>query len=142
MDVTWGDPVFEGGNPNDGPSYEYFGITTADLLRNHLLDPGQDVPDCVSEDYNWFRRNGLYFDSYDEAALVSAMANTLASGEGRVCLRFSDGEWREATHLLIDQGNIHRLLRQAAELAGTRTPGDSLWYSRNDAFCTLTVKMA
>ena len=142
MDVTWGDPVFEGGNPNDGPSYEYFGITTADLLRNHILDPDQGVPDCVSEDYNYFRRSGLYFESYDEAALVNAMANTLASGENRVCLRFSDAEWPEATHLLIDQGNIHRLLRQAAEQAGTRTPGDSLWYSKNDAFCTLTVKMA
>ena len=142
MDVTWGDPVFEGGNPNDGPSYEYFGITTADLLRNHILDPDQGVPDCVSEDYNYFRRSGLYFESYDEAALVNAMANTLASGENRVCLRFSDAEWPEASHLLIDQGNIHRLLRQAAEQAGTRTPGDSLWYSKNDAFCTLTVKMA
>ena len=142
MDVTWGDPVFEGGQSSDGPSYEYFGITTADLLRNHLIDPGQSVPECVSEDYNYFRRSGLYFESYDEGALVNAMANTLASGESRVCLRFSDGEWQEAAHLLIDQGNIHRLLRQAAEQAGTRTPGDSLWYSKNDAFCTLTVKMA
>ena len=142
MDVTWGDPVFEGGQSSDGPSYEYFGITTADLLRNHRIDPGQNEPDCVSEDYHYFRRSGLYFESYDEGALVNAMAATLASGESRVCLRFSDGEWQEAAHLLIDQGNIHRLLRQAAEQAGTRTPGDSLWYSKNDAFCTLTVKMA
>ena len=142
MDVTWGDPVFEGGQSSDGPSYEYVGITTADLLRNHSLDPDQGVPDCVSEDYNYFRRSGLYFEAYDEGALVNAMANTLASGENRVCLRFSDAEWPEAAHLLIDQGNIHRLLRQAAEQAGSRAPGDSLWYSKNDAFCTLTVKMA
>ena len=142
MDVTWGDPVFEGGDPNDGPSYEYFGITTADLLRSHELDPDQGEPDCVSEDYNYFRRSGLYFDFYDEGTLVNAMAATLSSGAQKVCLRFSDAEWPEATHLLIDQGNIHRLLRQAAEQAGTRTPGDSLWYSKNDAFCTLTVKMA
>ena len=142
MDVTWGDPVFDGGDPNDGPAYEYFGITTADLLRNHLLDPDQGVPDCVSENYNYFRRSGLWFDSYDEAAMVAAMANTLAAGERQVSMRFSDQEWPEAAHLLIDQGAIHRLLRQAAEQAGTRAPGDSLWYSRNDAFCTLTVKMA
>ena len=70
------------------------------------------------------------------------MAATLASGESRVCLRFSDDLWPQATHLLLDQGEIHRLLRQAAQQAGTRTPGDSLWYSRNDAFCTLTVKMS
>ena len=142
MDVTWGDPVFDGGDPNDGPAYEYFGITTADLLRNHILDPGQQVPECVSEDYNYFRRSGLWFETYDTSAMVDAMAATLASGESRVCLRFSDDLWPQATHLLLDQGEIHRLLRQAAQQAGTRTPGDSLWYSRNDAFCTLTVKMS
>ena len=142
MDVTWGDPVFEGGDPNDGPSYEYFGLTSSELLRNHILDESVPVPDCTRTDYNYFRRSGLFFETYDEDALVTAMANTLASGEHRVCLRFSDEVWKQATHLLIDQGGIHRLLRQAAELAGTRNPGDSLWYSKNDAFCTLTVKMA
>ena len=142
MDVTWGDPVFDGGDPNDGPAFEYFGITTADLLRNHILDEGVPVPDCVSEDYNYFRRSGLYFEAYDEGAIRAAMTNTLAAGETRICLRFSDAVWREATHLLLDQGQIHRVLREAAEQAGARTPGDSLWYSRNDAFCTLTVKVS
>ncbi len=142
MDVTWGDPVFDGGDANDGPSFEYFGITTADLLRNHILDTDVPVPDCVSEDYNYFRRSGLFFETYDEGAVRAAMTNTLAAGESRICLRFSDAAWREATHLLIDQGQIHRLLREAAEQAGASAPGDSLWYSKNDAFCTLTVKAA
>ena len=82
------------------------------------------------------------FEAYDEGAIRAAMTNTLAAGETRICLRFSDAVWREATHLLLDQGQIHRVLREAAEQAGARTPGDSLWYSRNDAFCTLTVKVS
>ena len=142
MDVTWGDPVFEGGDPNEEPAFEYFGITTADLLRNHTLDDTVPVPECVSQDYNYFRRNGLFFETYDEAAVLEAMVRTLSAGEDRICLRFSDEAWTEATHLLIDQGQVHRLLRTAAEQAGTRAPGDSLWYSKNEAFCVLTVKLA
>jgi len=142
MDVTWGDPVFEGGDPNEEPAFEYFGITTADLLRNHTLDETVPVPECVSEDYNYFRRTGLYFETYDEAAVLEAMVRTLSAGEDRVCLRFSDAAWPQATHLLIDQGGIHQLLRAAAEQAGARSPGESLWYSKNEPFCVLTVKMA
>lgn len=48
IDTTWGDPVFTGGDDSQGPAYEYFGLTTDDLLRTHTIDDKVPVPDCTS----------------------------------------------------------------------------------------------
>ena len=141
MDVTWGDPVFDGGDPNDGPAFEYFGITTEDLLRNHTIDPSVPVPDCVSQEYNYFRRNGLFYDSYDPASIRENMIQALLHHATRLSLRFADDVYPEAVSALFELGDVHPLLSDAARAAGAQQPGDSLWYSKNDAFCTVTVKL-
>ena len=73
VDPTWGDPVFAGGEESQGPAYAYFGLTTADLLRTHTIDGSIPVPECVSNDANYFYRSGLYFTSYHASALTSAI---------------------------------------------------------------------
>ena len=141
MDVTWGDPVFDGGDPNDGPAYEYFGITTADLLRNHTIDPAVPVPECVTEEYNYFRRSGLFFDSYDPAAIRAAMVQALTQGSGRLCMRFADEAYPQAIASLFEVGEVHPLLSDAAREAGAPQPGNSLWYSKNDTFSTVSIRL-
>lgn len=64
VDVTWDDAVFSDGETNGLCSHEYFCVTTQELSRSHLLDPGQDVPPCDSTDYDYFRVNQLYLDPY------------------------------------------------------------------------------
>ena len=59
IDTTWGDPVFTGGDDSQGPAYEYFGLTTDDLLRTHTIDDKVPVPDCTSNSNNYFFRLSL-----------------------------------------------------------------------------------
>ncbi len=70
VDVTWDDPIYAGLSTSV-LSHEFFGITTAELLLTHTIDDGQDIPDCTAVTYDYFRYNGLYFETYDRSALAS-----------------------------------------------------------------------
>lgn len=50
VDVTWDDPVSLGGT-SDNLRWDYFCITTEELLRDHTIDAGQDVPLCEGRKY-------------------------------------------------------------------------------------------
>ncbi|MFR1233838.1 MAG: hypothetical protein ACLSCQ_10390 [Evtepia gabavorous] len=83
IDTTWGDPVFTGGDDSQGPAYEYFGLTTDDLLRTHTIDDKVPVPDCTSNSNNYFFRNGLYFSAYDPDALTALFQRAWPPGSAR-----------------------------------------------------------
>ncbi len=140
VDTTWGDPVFDGGNANDGASYEYFCITTTDLLRTHTIDPEIPVPDCTSEDYNYYRRSGLYFDSYNKSALTAAIQRAVEAQEKQVFLRFSDDIYVAACDAMLNQGQLHSIFQEtAAAQAGIIDWQGELWYSKNEPMNTLTL---
>lgn len=139
VDPTWGDPVFAGGEESQGPAYAYFGLTTADLLRTHTIDGSIPVPECVSNDANYFYRSGLYFTSYHAGALTSAIQRAIAAGEGQCSVRYSDEAYSTACAQLFARGQLHSIFRQAAQAAGVGTVvPDSLWYSRDDTMGVLT----
>lgn len=119
LDTTWGDPVFEGGNPGDGPCYDYFCITTADLLRTHIVEDTIPIPDCVCEDYNYYRRSGQYFDAYDRSALVYPVEQAILRGEKQISLRFSDGAYPAAKEGLFTNAEIFDLFKAVDDDLGT-----------------------
>ena len=140
LDTTWGDPVFEGGNANDSPSYDYFCITTRDLLRTHSIDDTVPVPDCTVEDYNYFRYHGLYFENYQPDALADAIQRAVDNGSPYISLRFSTGAYWSACDHLFTKGELHDLFHQTP--AGQAEQLDwrgQLWYTRNDDMGTLTL---
>lgn len=137
IDTTWGDPVFTGGDDNLGPAYEYFGLTTADLLRTHTIDEAVPVPQCTSNSNNYFQRQGLYFTAYSLDALTSALQRAVANGQTRLSVRFSDEAYAAACTALFDQGAIHTLFR-SADTQGTLALTGSLFYSRNPDMGVLT----
>lgn len=142
MDPTWGDPVFEGGNPGDGPAYEYFGLTTEELERTHTLDDVVPVPDCTSQDYNFYRRNGLYLEWYQPEEIVSAMETAIQAGWSKVPLQFDPGGYDQAVSVLFGQGQVHQLFRQANTNTGAGLDlTQSIWYSTNDEMNSVSIKI-
>ena len=142
MDPTWGDPVFVGGKSSDGPSFDYFCITTDDLQRTHTIDDTVPVPMCNTQTYNYYHRNGLFFESYDPDALTDVLKNAMAAQEPRIHLRFSDVVYASALNQLFDQGQIHDLLRQASQATHVPLTLDQpVWYSRNDDMSSLTMSI-
>lgn len=133
IDPTWGDPVFAGGDNSQGPAYEYFGLTTADLTRTHTIDNLFPVPDCTSDRNNYFVRQGLYFTSYSPDALVSVCQRARAAGDRQIAVRYSDEAYPTACGLLLEQRQLHTVFQEAGYAAT-----DTIQYIRNDAMGVLT----
>lgn len=134
LDTTWGDPQMTDGSKNDGISYDYFCITTADLLKTHKISDTVPVPTCTDESYSYYRRNGLYFDSYHPQAFISPLAAALAEGSDELSLRFSPESYSAALRSLLTNGDYAAVFKRAANQAGiTVNPNQKLFYSRNDS---------
>ncbi|MDY3014954.1 MAG: transglutaminase domain-containing protein [Evtepia sp.] len=140
LDTTWGDPVFEGRTANDGPSYDYFCITTSDLLSTHTIDSTVPVPYCGVNGYNYYRYYDLYFETFDREKLVSTLKRAIATNERQVHLRFDRSVYPTVTHALFSEGEIYSLFQRAeADLQIRLSLNQSIWYSRNDAMGTISI---
>ena len=80
FDVTWDDPYFPPGYPEDMSdyiTYEYFGVTDDYINKSHKRDPYPTdehritLPKCTSTDANYYVKEGLLFSSYNSSAVSS-----------------------------------------------------------------------
>lgn len=76
VDPTWGDPTYLGEQsqlPANGVIYDYLCVTTDEIERDgHAFADPDAWPLCASTNLDYYRRCGLFFDEYDEAALTEA----------------------------------------------------------------------
>ena len=140
MDPTWGDPVYEGTDPDNGPSYDYFGLTTEELLLTHTPDDEVVLPVCDDQSLNYYRHEGLYFESYQPDGVVFALERAILRGEPKAAIRFAPGCYDRAVDALFTQGEIHGLLAAADQRTGAGLDlGGSVWYSLNRDRSSLTI---
>lgn len=106
LDPTWGDASYASGgagNTAEGfvPSinYDYFLVTTDEITRTHAIEKVVELPQCIAAEDNYFVREGLYFDSYDEAKLAAVFGSEAAEAAGYVTLKCDSG----ATYELMMQ---------------------------------------
>ncbi len=138
LDPTWGDPQMTDGSASDGISYDYFCITTADLLQTHQISSMVPVPDCTDESYSYYRHNGLYFDTYTPQSFLAPLARAIGAGEDELSLRFSAESYSTALRSLLKNGDYFAVFQAAAAQAGI--PWDAnkkLFYSYNDTMNTI-----
>ncbi len=74
MDVTWDDPVFAGETPDRYRSYDYFCVTTEEILLNHVPDDPAALPECTSRRWSYYVRTGCTLDAYDPAVIARIIA--------------------------------------------------------------------
>ncbi len=138
VDVTWGDPVDENGNPGSSLDYTYFMITDEEMYRDHTLDPTLPVPQCTATTYNYYRQSGLQLASWDSVSYESLLRNAAAQGDAWLLVRFDRQEdYNAAIRALIDQGGIMTVL----ENCGLTVPENGITYSRNDTFLEFSVQL-
>lgn len=72
VDVTYDDPTNEnpGKRVNDRKTHKYCFVTSAEILRNHKIDPKMPfIPKCVATEYNYYVQTGLYLRRYSLEAV-------------------------------------------------------------------------
>ncbi len=134
LDTTWGDAgyVRPGAAMNAtagyGINYEYFLITTEQLLRSHTIDNVVPVPACVATRNNYFVREGLYLRSYEEATLKAIFDRIRGQKEKSVAFQCADEQtYRDVVDHLITQQGIFKYLDNEGSVS----------YSFNDQLYTL-----
>lgn len=116
MDVTFGDPLFlENENREDLPehmiNYEYLCCTDEQIQRDHIPDEGVEYPVCDSDDLNYYKRNGMYYDTFDSEEILKKMKEGIAQKQEMFVCSFQD----EDVYNQAVQEMIENLLPQAAQ---------------------------
>lgn len=133
MDVTWDDVNLKDANGQpeypQGVVYTYFCITSEEMGRSHTPDERFEAPVGMAKDYNYFRQEGYYFETYHFAGVASAFQKQ--AGQQIMSVQFgSAAELTRALKDLIDNGRIHEL--------GCFASGQSVSYGKDDSLYILT----
>ncbi len=152
VDATWGDISYQSADQDTDPdtgqtadqnkdqsgektaggnlpeiSYDYLCITTEQLIRTHILDESEPMPECTAEADNYYVRENALFEDYDEEKLAELVERRLEQGSMCIALRCADEVcYRTMYETLLDRREIFDYL------AGTGI--NSFVYSSNDIF--------
>lgn len=134
------DPTWDDGAADDPASYYrhvYFNLNDTEIQLTHTIDNDNvGISSCTGEDANYYRRLGLYLDTYDSDAIGQVIAGVVETGNDRVDLRFSPATYGNA-QLLVN--NFNRLSDAVNQYL---TGGQTMWeyiYQTDDDYGTVTL---
>lgn len=78
IDPTWGDASYSYNENEENHiegfcpaiNYDYFMVTTDELMTTHSIEKIVELPECTSISDNYFVREGLYFTEFNEQQLI------------------------------------------------------------------------
>lgn len=142
VDPTWGDPTYSADTPDiNAPSifYGYLCITTEEMARlNHVPDAAYALPDCSSRQYDYYRMNGMYYETYDENTISSVLWDAIDNNVSEVHFKFGDFEnYAKAMDSIYNKGLLSSVLQQRL----TWDAKNSMSYlpHNSDALCTIDI---
>lgn len=133
LDPTFGDGSFRGETGSESDTfvdYDYFLVTTEDILTTHTPDDTFPLPECTAVSDNYYVRQGLYFTEYDRDRLKRIIDAAYESGENVIRFRCATKQlYEEMKQSLLENQEIYEFLHGAT----------SLTYSENDSLYTLMI---
>lgn len=132
VDVTWGDPTYEGLDAGGVDIvYDYLGLTTEELLRDDHVFADQGIwPVCESKECGYYAREGLELDEYDEGALSVSLWAQYGVGARPVVFKFTNEAAYAQARGLLDTGDfLIDDIRAILTEAGTIESGYQYSYS-------------
>ena len=117
-DPTWGDASYRqtegtgtGAVSFPAVNYDYFCVTTEQLERTHEPAGGQSLPVCSAAADQYYRREGLYLESADEAAVAALFVQAAAQGKQTVMFQCASSQiYEEVYRLLITEQKVFAFL--------------------------------
>ncbi|MGN0406210.1 MAG: transglutaminase domain-containing protein [Bariatricus sp.] len=101
VDTTWGDPLFQQEEEqvaSRAMTYDYLCCTEETILRTHTLKTGFDYPECGPDRWNYYRMNGMFYETYDRDTLLEAMYDSIDAGGPSVIFKFASDAVYEQAH--------------------------------------------
>jgi len=128
LDATWGDAFYLFGDGEEAISsaeiglinYDYFCVTTSQLLKTHIVSMPVVMPECTSMTDNYYVREGLYFTSFVEEDVKKVFEQAVTNKEEAVTIKCSDaGVYEEMSRILLDEQKIFEYLSTDEPVAFT-----------------------
>ncbi len=143
VDVTWGDPVFadtqDGGTGISVMNYNYLCCTDRDILTTHVPDETIALPACTEDYYNFYKLNGMYYETWDYQAVYDALMNSVYEDRDYIVMKFGSAEaYNTALIELFDNNMIND-----ADQYLMGAYGVSSWnvrYATDDSFHVITIQ--
>lgn len=118
VDPSWGDPTY-GEDDTDARRldiiYDYLCLTTDEMNRvRHVPDGVWELPECTDRTYDYYIRNGMYQEGYDEDSISRVLWNAVDNAEDVVYYKFSDEDsYLRAKEALFPEGEDRESLLNA-----------------------------
>lgn len=141
VDVTWGDPVFVSQTGEAGAlgmNYNYLCCTDNEIYRTHIPEVSVPLPECSDDSYNYYKRNGMYYESFDYSTVYNALMNSVWSDESCIVMKFGSSEAYHSAQYELFQNNM---LNDAGQYL-MQVYGTSTWnyrYHTDDEFYLITI---
>lgn len=137
LDATWGDAFYLFGEAeqeqqpkNASVNYDYLCVTTEQMEQTHVMDMPVALPECTSLADNYYVREGLYFEQYEEARIQELFTAAIAEGKETVTIKCSDNSAYESICIeLLDHQKIFDFIQ---------TSEGSIAYTDNKEQCSIT----
>ena len=119
LDTTWGDGTNTQVDKNDinEINYDAFCITTQEVLKldSHELNTRFTFPECTATKCNYYRREGLFFETFDYERIQELVCMTLERHKKEVSFKFAnDAIFDEALKALVSEGKFRASLQNAS----------------------------
>lgn len=141
VDVTWGDPVFVNqveGSEDLVKNYNYLCCTEQNLFKTHVPDGSVELPACTSDDYNYYKMNHEFYETFDYDTIHEKLMESVWNGESSIVMKFGSQEDYEQAKYELFEG---KLLQDAGQYLMS-IHGVTSWnyrYHTEDEFYLITV---
>lgn len=117
LDVTWGDDSYSVSNDSTSQvgmtNYSFFCVTTEEISKTHTINNVVELPECISEENNYYVKEGYYFESLDTDQIARIFEEAYALDRGYVEIKCMDSVvYREIYTYLIEKQYIFDYLRE------------------------------
>lgn len=109
LDATWGNSRYLDLNDSMQKfvNFAYLNITTEEISTTHISGMSFEISEAVSEEANYYRREGLYFDSADFDAIGGVFGSAYNNGDDIVSIKLgSSGVFHEVSKYFLEQGHL------------------------------------
>ena len=106
IDVTWDDPMINGGCVINNLSHDYFCVSYKEIQLTHSFAADQFVPMNTGTIYNYYQYRGWYLDQYSFAA-VRQLAMKQLQNSDKFFVKFrTESEAKEAKKDLLESRKV------------------------------------
>lgn len=113
VDTTWGDASYQAVG-SDYPAgkiptinYDYLCVTTEQMEQTHTFDNVVELPVCTATEANYYVREGVYFEEWDEERVAKIFADSYRKGEAYVTLKCAgEAVYQKMRKTLIEEQGI------------------------------------